>query len=334
VIRIARTLVVACTVVAAVVVVPAAAVPAATGPCFPDVSTPARGIRLELTKLVTPLRSRLAKDLVKVRPAPGTSNVHNGRFHGAPTQLIITRNADGSIDERFAIEPGGAPSGLTTIWTGHASLTPGTVSETDGQLLYDLDALNAIVPQRVKGSIALSFTDIHDPAEPKPGLEQLDTIDYVSTDVSPNDFGVSRSDEHHIGEPGLGGGYAADDTVVLDCPPNAAHAASTTHAAYRFFRGADGKVHGRTDTQATGGPIPTGDAYTSASCWGRSEARPLTVAEIDKEEDATGATIAGQTLPPTLPPSPCDPAFGPLPALTDNADDYVFAGLPTFPGEW
>ncbi len=326
-------LVAACAAVVGIALVPAGGA-AASGPCFPDVSTPSRGINLALTRIAAPLRGRLAKDVSNVRPAPGSSSVHNGRLRGAPTQLTITRNADGSIDETFTIAAGGLSSGFTTIWSGHAALTGGTVTETDGQFTYDLDALNAVVAQKVKGTLVSSFTDIHDPSKPTPGLEHLDTFDYVSTDVTPNAFGVSRADSHHIGEPGLGGSYSSDDTVTLDCPPNATHASSTTHTAYRFFDGADGKVHGRTDTQAAGGPIPTGDTYTSASCWGRSETRPETIVEIDKEEDVVGATISGQTIPSTLPPAPCDPAFLPLPSSTDNANDYASTGLPTFPGEW
>jgi hypothetical protein len=127
---------------------------------------------------------------------------------------------------------------------------------------------------------------------------------------------------------------------VLLCPANPGDLEADTTTQSRWFIAADGSVHGRADAKATGGQMPAGDTWEGVTCFqGSRDTLLMPTAETAywamKEEDATGATVAGTAQSVGVGATACDPLFGPVPSLTDNASDYGFpAGPVSFPNEW
>jgi hypothetical protein len=97
----------------------------------------------------------------------------------------------------------------------------------------------------------------------------------------------------------------------------------------RWYKAADGTVHGRSDGLLTGGPL-AGTAVASIvglTCHDASAEQhmPTEGFWLVKAEDAAGATLVGassQTMMDTS-VTPCDPAFGAVPLLANGSQDFA-----------
>ena len=99
----------------------------------------------------------------------------------------------------------------------------------------------------------------------------------------------------------------------------------------RWFKGTDGKTHGRSDGMIEGGNLIAPVAkIVGVTCHNAAAEQhmPTEGYWLMKAEDAAGATLLGFSSMSLLDTAaaPCDAAFGVVPNLGDNAKD--FSGWP------
>jgi len=129
-------------------------------------------------------------------------------------------------------------------------------------------------------------------------------------------------------EPGKGGSLKIQDQMVFACPSNPSLVAADAQLVARWYRAADGSVHGRSDALMQHGQLPAAgvDRVVAVTCH-RAGGDGLEQSEgfwLMKAEDAAGTTLTGfssATLDPTA--SPCDPIFGDVPLLADATKDFT-----------
>jgi hypothetical protein len=95
----------------------------------------------------------------------------------------------------------------------------------------------------------------------------------------------------------------------------------------RWFKAADGTVHGRSDGLIQGGQLVAPvDRIVGVTCHNAAAERhmPTEGYWLMKAEDASGATIAGANATSMMDASatPCDATFGPVPTLENATNDF------------
>ena len=263
---------------------------------------------------------------------------------GVGRKFTMTKSAAG---DSFTFELDLAAKGTTTfvkVFNGEvtaSSVTTGTNTVTDklGSMTFDYDALHSVVPaEKATGKIEVDFDVTHDPSKPAPGIKKVLNIKMTAFLPEEGDPHGPRTGSYlHVGEPGIGGRLTFQDSLILLCPANPNGAVADTNAVSRWYKGADGKIHGRGDAKATGGQIPAGDTWSGVSCHNgvRADRDSESGYWMMKLEDGTGATIHGTEQQTTdAGASPCDAALGAVPSLANNATDYDFSAAVSFPNEW
>ncbi len=96
----------------------------------------------------------------------------------------------------------------------------------------------------------------------------------------------------------------------------------------RWFKAADGKVHGRSDGLISGGQLVAPVArIVGVTCHSAAAERhmPTEGYWMMKAEDASGATLAGASAGTMMDAAatPCDAAFGDVPLLADSSKDFT-----------
>ena len=204
-------------------------------------------------------------------------------------------------------------------------------TEDKGSISFDYTALATVVTsEKARGQITDSFDNIHDPAR---GVKRSASIALTAFLPEEGDAHGPRTGSYSWErEPGTGGKFQFEDSLVLFCPAKAANAVADLTAVARWYKSTDG-VHGRTDAKATGGQILTGQTWLGVTCAkGQTMASPAEGYWMMKLESSTGATVSGEA--DTLGAAPCDGAFGAVPSVSSNATDYDFSSAVSFPGEW
>jgi len=133
-----------------------------------------------------------------------------------------------------------------------------------------------------------------------------------------------------LAEPGIGAWSQLQASLILHCPANPTAQVVDIAAVHRFFtRIADvtKAVQLRADAKAVGGQLPSGDSLIELHCF---IANGPTL-DLSKLENASGGTVNGNTSGTA---AACDPAFGPVPGLSNNATDFNFSAPISFPGQW
>lgn len=263
---------------------------------------------------------------------------------GIGHKFTMTRSATG---DSFTFELDLAAKGSTTyvkVFSGEISTTStttgtNTVTEKLGAMTFDYTALKSVVPaEKATGQIETTFDIVRDPSKPGPGIKKVLTVKLTAfLPEEGNPHGARTGNFVHVGEPTIGGRLTFQDSLILLCPANPENKFADTTTVARWFKGADGKVHGRSDAKASGGQIATGQSFIGVSC--HRGARADRASEdgywMMKLEDAAGATVQGSSKETTDgAASPCDAALGAVPALANNATDFDFSKPVTFPGEW
>ena len=267
-------------------------------------------------------------------------NVRNGLDR--KLTMTATVNADGSVTYDFELDVKGTGD-FAKVMSGSLTHTgPAAADTTDagsapvenkGTVTFDYDALASVdSSERARGQITDAFDNVKDPARGVKRSAQITLTNFLPDDGDPH--GPRNGSYSWLREPGTGGMFQFQDSVVLLCPsnPNALAADLTTVA--RWYKAADGSVHGRSDSKATGGQIAAGDTWVGLTC-AQGQSSMMAPAEGEwmmKLEDSSGATVQGQLYSSGV--TPCDPAFGPVPDVNGNATDYDFSAAVTFPGQW
>jgi hypothetical protein len=262
---------------------------------------------------------------------------------GLEVQRQLTITADGgTYDFALALAPSGqTPPQWVEVLSGSTTKTSTpTGSDRVGSLDFDYDALRSVLPaEHLTGKVAVAFERLADSSKPAPGLRRTTTVTFTGFSFGPADpHGLRNGTFTHLGEPGVGGSVSFQDSLVLLCPanPQALVADAVTHA--RWYVASTGELRGRADAEATGGQVPAGDSWLGVTCYqGDRTLRPLAALETAywamKEEDGTGATVAGSAHQHGD-ATTCDPRFGAVPSQTGSASDYDFSSPVSFPNQW
>jgi hypothetical protein len=281
--------------------------------------------------------------------AGGTVKVWENIRLGIDRKLTITGtvNGDGSITYAFKLELAqvGTTETFVQVMSGtltHSGPPAGEVAdagaavavENKGTVMFDFDALHSVVAsEQARGQLTDDFDNLNDPGL---GVRRTATItltNFIPDDAQEASHGPRNGAYTWEREPGVGGFFQYEDSFILNCPSNTARAVADVKAVARWYRAADGSVHGRGDAQATGGQIPAGDKWEGVTCaQGPSSSAPPEGEWLMKEEDSTGASLFVGHIKVGL--APCDTVFGQVPDENDSTNDYDFTKAVTFPGEF
>ena len=281
--------------------------------------------------------------------ADGTVKVWENVRLGIDRKLTITgtTNSDGSITYAFKLEIAAVGTTETFVQVMSGTLThsgPGTTAVADagtavaienkGSVTFDFDALHSVVAsEQARGQLTDAFDNLNDPAK---GVKRTATItltNFVPDDAQEASHGPRNGAYTWEREPGKGGFFQYEDSFILNCPSNTARAVADVKAVARWYRAADGSIHGRSDAQATGGQIPAGDKWEGVTCAeGPSSSAPAEGEWLMKEEDSTGASLFIGHIQVGV--TPCDTIFGKVPDENDSTNDYDFTAAVSFPGEF
>jgi hypothetical protein len=269
---------------------------------------------------------------------------------GLDRKFTMTRvaNLDGSVTYDFELDvasvpASGSPSFVKVMWGSITHSGPSvegsdagtTEVENKGVVTFDFTALASVkTSEHARGQITDTFDNMRDPAKGVKRTARIVLSDFVPEEG--DSHGPRSGSYAWEREPGVGSKFRFQDTVTLFCLPNATGVQSDVTTISRWYKADDGQVHGRSDSRATGGQLPTADTWMGVTCAkGQTTAMPAEGFWMMKLEDSTGATVSSQMS--QVGTEPCDPVFGAVPGATDNKTDYDFPtefSAITFPGEW
>src|SRR2546427_481888 len=269
---------------------------------------------------------------------------------GLDRKLTMTRTdiQDGSVTYAFELDVAtavttGTPSFVKVMSGSITHIGPSVSDDTDGgttdallenkgTVTFDFTALASVqTNERARGQISDTFDNVRDPVK---GVKRSASITLTNFLPEEGDLHGPRTGGYSwLREPGVGGKFQFQDTVVLFCLANPSGVQSDLNTVARWYKASDGSVHGRSDSKATGGQLPSGDAWMGVTCAnGPTTGEPAEGFWMMKLEDSTGATVSSRLAQAGT--EPCDPVFGAVPSATDNKTDYDFTSAVTFPGEW
>lgn len=275
---------------------------------------------------------------------------------GSVRRVTITANSDGSFTTTVELAPAAAPTAFVTIATStvtmtaaNASATPPVLAEEKGTIAFDYDKLHSVYAnERATGQFTATFDVVKDPSKGGAGRKKSVTLAFTNFLPEGGDpHGPRTGTFTHVGYPGLGGTLSFADTLILLCPANPSGATAETTTEARWYKAADGVIHGRADAKAVGSAgsaqIPAGQTWLGVTCHsGNSTARADESGYwMMKLEDATltppNNTVRGSAFEnankATAPA--CDAALGAkVPDLSDNTNDWTFGAALSFPGAW
>ncbi|MGZ6081613.1 MAG: hypothetical protein ACXWK4_12420 [Myxococcaceae bacterium] len=298
------------------------------------------------------------EELIEDHPlANGETRTWENVRGGIDRKFTVTRtaNLDGSVTFDFELDVAPAPASATAtfvkvMWGSVTHFGPlptdgdgGTDQdggseqrvEDKGTVTFDFTALASVTPhERASGRITDTFDNVRDPVN---GVKR-------SASITLTNFVPEEGDQHGARngtylwerEPGVGGKFQFQDTVVLFCLPNPEAAQSDLTTVSRWYKADDGQVRGRSDSKATAGQLPSGDTWMGVTCAkGQTTSAPAEGFWMMKLEDSTGKTVPGAYRAAQVGTEPCDPALGKtIPNAADSSTDYDFTAAVTFPGEW
>jgi hypothetical protein len=253
------------------------------------------------------------------------------------------------VERRFTVTLAGPSVYSWELDVGAAGTTPLPVVMT-GQI----DRSGATKPHQGKGNVHIDFAALHAGfAAEKVSAGTLDVqfdVETGSRKVSVVANGVAwdldaslfaspavvaalsapRSGAYlYFREPGKGGSLKIQDQMVFACPSNPSLLPADAQLVSRWYRLADGSVHGRSDALMQNGQLPAAgiDHVAGVTCH-QSAGEGDDQAEgfwLMKAEDASGATLSGASSATVADPTAtaCDPVFGPVPTLADASSDFT-----------
>ena len=258
--------------------------------------------------------------------------------------MTAVANADGSSTYNFELEMKSTTGTADFVKVMSGSLShsgppdaegadAGIAARTEdkGSVSFDYTALSTVITtEKSRGQITDTFDNVNDPAKGVKRSAAITLTAFLPEEGDPH--GPRTGSYAWEREPGLGGKFQFEDSVVLLCPTNSTNAAADLTTVARWYHSTAG-VHGRSDSKATGGQILTGQTWMGVTCAkGQTTSQPAEGYWMMKLESSTGATISGEA--DTTGMDPCDSAFGAVPSVSSSANDYSFSSAVTFPGEW
>ncbi len=261
----------------------------------------------------------------------GDSQVWERVRDGIDVRFTITRSGDAVFTWKLEMKKVVATD-FVTVFSGQIDRTGAQGAHQGvGDVALDLGALAGVTGQDVAGVLAAHFETFTG--------KRLVVVDAkgVIWDADANaPFLRQPRDAHYVydREPGTGGSLKIDEQMVFACPTNVSLAPADVKLVARWYKTASGAVHGRSDALMTGGQLPAGDKVVGLTCH-QGAVESADQAEsywLMKEEDPTGATVAGSAHSSSVdPPTVCDPLLNPpngdVPALDNPATDFDMSGI-------
>jgi hypothetical protein len=261
----------------------------------------------------------------------GDSQVWERVRGGVDTRFTITRAGDQVFTWTLEMKKVGATD-FVTVFSGQIDRAGAQGPHQGvGDATLDLGKLASVTGQDVAGLLTAHF-------ESSTG-KRLVVVDAkgVIWDTDANAPALRQPrDAHYVydREPGKGGSLKIEEQMVFACPTNLALVPADVKLVARWYKSASGSVHGRSDALMTSGQLAAGDKVVGLTCHqgavdGADQAESYW---LMKEEDPSGATVAGSAHSSSIdPPTVCDPALNPpsgaVPALDNSATDFDMSGI-------
>ncbi len=293
---------------------------------------------------------RHIEDTVKDNPSLKSGNTHvwENVKDGIDRRFTMTgaTNADGSATFTYLLEMEATSAAkFVTVFSGtittrgSAGVDGGAAAsaEEKGSVTFDFTALSTVITsEKARGQITDAIDQLKDPVK---GINRTAALTLTNFLPEEGDTHGARNGSYiWEREPELGGSFAFQDTLVLLCTSNPNALTSDLNLVARWYKASDATVHGRTDAEATGGQLPTGNVWVGATCAsGATSSTPAEGYWLIKQEDAGGLTVSGTAHANGA--TPCDAVLGAVPSLANNATDFSFAGISfttpyPFPNQW
>jgi len=259
---------------------------------------------------------------------------------GVDTSFTIKLVAANVYSWEFDAGPAGTTP-LPVVMTGEIDRSS-AIGDHDGKGVMEVDfaKLDAAFPgEHVSGGTLQVQFDV------SPTARKITVVaDHVTWQLDPGHFdgGVvptgltqPRSGAYvYFREPGKGGSLKIQDEMSFACGmdprvTNASLVPANAQLISRWFKAADGTIHGRSDGLLTGGQLTstTVAEIVGVTCHNASAEQhmPIEGFWLMKAEDAAGATLVGFSSASVNDTSatPCDPAFLDVPVLADASKDFT-----------
>jgi len=275
--------------------------------------------------------------------ATGTTRVWESVEEGIHRVFTIAKVSDTVFTWKLEMEVVGSSAGLATVFEGQIDRSGATgPHQGSGHMSLDLTKLHELLPsERVQGQIAATFAS----------TAAKRTIEVTAKDVAwemheprggaamglgaPWRHALEKPRSGHylyFREPGVGGSLKIQEQMAFLCPANPDLVPADVKLVARWYRLADGAVHGRSDAIMTGGQLaPPVANIQGVTC--HQGSRESDVQEesywMMKSEDDQGGTLDARSSAAFggASTSACDAAFGDVPSMTGDATDYDFGAI-------
>jgi hypothetical protein len=315
----------------------------ASNPCPPGAFDDTEGVVKVIDKTINKEITHVRSEIKRVKLQPGESRTVNLM---TSTSLLIRKQLGRSTDGgTYTFELDMANNGPSPVYT---TITTGSITDngtdasgvhtTTRQVATDYDALKSFIPStRATGHFDATTVHTQDPSKPAPGVRDDLSVNFTDITVSKHDPHGPRSGTYsHVGEINIGGSLDFSASEPVPCPGTPTGPA-TIAVQRRHVDDGTAERDYRRDAMVTGGTLPAGDTLVSFAC-GDKPTKDVgglpTAYTLVKTEDGAGNTVSGKVTFRNETSPNCDPDFGAVPSLTNNATDSPFSHPVTFPGEW
>ncbi len=325
---------------AAPLAAPTAAMAGPGGTCHPHLFMREREV-VERVNRHTYKVLRLVEKVIATSPVDATSTSKTWTLTeaGVDVSFTVTLVAPSVYSWELAAGPTGTTP-LPVVMTGEIDRNGYTGEhEGKGTLEVDFAKLHAAFPRERASSGTLEVRFDVSAAARKIAVRGTDVtwdLDAGKFDggMIPAALSAPRSGEYvYYRVPEKGGSLKIQDQMVFLCgmdprTENPALVPADARMVSRWYRAADGKVHGRSDGLVTGGNLVAPvDRIVGVTCHDAAAERhmPTEGYWLVKAEDASGATLVGFDAGSMmdLSATACDAAFGDVPVLADASKDFT-----------
>ena len=278
-----------------------------------------------------------------VASMPATSTETSKTWTKAEGGVTVTFTVTLVASSVYSWELAAGPTGTTplpVVMSGEIDRNGYTGKhEGKGTMAVDFALLHAAFPHEKAASGTLEVRFDVSAAARKIAVQATDVtwdLDAGKFDggVIPPGLSQARSGEYvYYRVPTKGGSLKIKDEMVFICGmdpriTNPDLLPADAQMVSRWFKAADGKVHGRSDGLISGGQLVAPVArIVGLTCHNAAADRhmPTEGYWMMKAEDASGATLAGASAGSMMDTAatPCDAAFGDVPLLADSSKDFT-----------
>jgi len=269
-------------------------------------------------------------EIIATHPKLATGKTHVWEHLTAQGEVMVkvslTKTEAGSYTfETDMKKPSDPDSAYVAISSGTVKATDGAPHSGTGTLHLDLTALTTLVPEeKAGGVIDVDFTVTGATKRVQVKVTNFDPD--VTTDLRPPRSGNYVFERTR----GVGGSLKFQEDVVLFCPANPDRKVAQVQTVARWAN-LNGQIVGRSDSRGTGGQIASGNQWLGMTCFDMTRGDDTTAERYwqMKLEDGSGNVVKADATysaaDTTNPVSSCDAAFGAVPALGSNANDFDFS---------